>query len=164
MTTSGVHEAQTASAVTQRSKKELELACQLFGTSADELETVLCNRQTTVRDETYNIVLSPEKAAGSRDALAKALYDRLFQSIVTRINASIEQDGDATSFVGILDIFGFESFAVNRFEQFCINFVNEKLQQIFIELTLKTEQARPFQNGCTPTIRMLAPDWSRAES
>lgn len=46
--------------------------------------------------------------------------------------------------IGILDIYGFEIFERNGFEQFCINFVNEKLQQIFIELTLKAEQVRPF--------------------
>ena len=45
--------------------------------------------------------------------------------------------------IGILDIYGFEIFQKNGFEQFCINFVNEKLQQIFIELTLKAEQVRP---------------------
>lgn len=51
-----------------------------------------------------------------------------------------------TQNIGILDIYGFEIFEKNGFEQFCINFVNEKLQQIFIELTLKSEQVRIFLN------------------
>lgn len=61
--------------------------------------------------------------------------------------------------IGILDIYGFEIFDKNGFEQFCINFVNEKLQQIFIELTLKTEQVSSLclcLCGCGSTVVALA--------
>eukprot|EP00116_Pleurobrachia_bachei_P009140 sb/3469402/ len=75
----------------------------------------------------------------TRDALAKALYSRLFDYLVDSINKAFAKD-KSDFCIGVLDIYGFEIFEVNGFEQFCINFVNEKLQQIFIELTLKAEQ------------------------
>jgi myosin-1 len=75
------------------------------------------------------------------DALAKAMYDRVFQWVYTRINKSIAAPAAAIkAVIGVLDIYGFEIFQHNSFEQFCINYCNEKLQQLFIELTLKSEQ------------------------
>uniref|UniRef100_A0A674IDJ4 Myosin IB n=1 Tax=Terrapene triunguis TaxID=2587831 RepID=A0A674IDJ4_9SAUR len=77
----------------------------------------------------------------ARDALAKNLYSRLFSWLVTRINESIKaQTKVRKKVMGVLDIYGFEIFEDNSFEQFIINYCNEKLQQIFIELTLKEEQ------------------------
>lgn len=80
------------------------------------------------------------QATATRDALAKALYNNLFDWIVERINQSLKARQPATNTIGILDIYGFEIFEKNSFEQLCINYVNEKLQQIFIQLTLKAEQ------------------------
>ncbi|OBZ80013.1 Myosin-1 [Grifola frondosa] len=80
------------------------------------------------------------QANAGRDALAKALYNNLFEWIVSKINVSMKPRMASEHLIGILDIFGFEIFEDNSFEQLCINYVNEKLQQIFIELTLKTEQ------------------------
>ena len=79
------------------------------------------------------------EASSARDALAKALYSRLFDYIVHRINQSIPFQSSA-HYVGVLDIAGFEYFTVNSFEQFCINYCNEKLQQFFNERILKEEQ------------------------
>lgn len=76
----------------------------------------------------------------NRDTLAKAMYSKLFDYLVGRINESIAVASFEGAMIGVLDIFGFEIFESNSFEQLCINFVNERLQQIFIELTLKTEQ------------------------
>ncbi|GAB5355279.1 hypothetical protein AAMO2058_000191700 [Amorphochlora amoebiformis] len=93
--------------------------------------------------------LDVEKAEYTRDALAKVIYSRLFDWIVRRLNVSLDLshqtgsskvDKKTASKIGVLDIFGFEIFKINSFEQFCINFVNEKLQQVFIEKTLKSEQ------------------------
>jgi myosin-1 len=83
---------------------------------------------------------NPAQAMATRDALAKALYFNLFDWIVERVNVSLKARSTTANSVGILDIYGFEIFEKNSFEQLCINYVNEKLQQIFIQLTLKTEQ------------------------
>ncbi|KAH9064082.1 P-loop containing nucleoside triphosphate hydrolase protein, partial [Lactarius vividus] len=92
------------------------------------------------RGSVYDVPLNPAQASSGRDALAKAIYNNLFEWIVSRINISMKPRGAINQLIGILDIFGFEIFEENSFEQLCINYVNEKLQQIFIELTLKTEQ------------------------
>ncbi|KAG5468181.1 hypothetical protein LSCM1_02157 [Leishmania martiniquensis] len=88
------------------------------------------------------VVFSPlnaQQCRSTRDAMAKVLYEGVFEFIVSSVNAAF---GDAPHalMLGVLDIYGFEIFAKNGFEQFCINYVNEKLQQIFIELTLRVEQ------------------------
>jgi myosin-1 len=83
---------------------------------------------------------NPAQAIATRDALAKAIYNNLFDWIVERVNVSLKARGTTAYSIGILDIYGFEIFEKNSFEQLCINYVNEKLQQIFIQLTLKTEQ------------------------
>lgn len=80
------------------------------------------------------------QATATRDALAKAIYNNLFDWIVERVNQSLKAKQATSNSVGILDIYGFEIFEKNSFEQLCINYVNEKLQQIFIQLTLKAEQ------------------------
>jgi myosin-1 len=80
------------------------------------------------------------QATATRDALAMALYNNLFDWIVERINQSLKARQATSNTIGILDIYGFEIFEKNSFEQLCINYVNEKLQQIFIQLTLKAEQ------------------------
>uniref|UniRef100_A0A8C7QS50 Myosin IH n=1 Tax=Oncorhynchus mykiss TaxID=8022 RepID=A0A8C7QS50_ONCMY len=89
-------------------------------------------------------VLSPftvDHAIYARDALAKAIYGRTFTWLVNKINDSMEnKDSSRKTVIGLLDIYGFEVFYVNSFEQFCINYCNEKLQQLFIQLTLKSEQ------------------------
>lgn len=92
------------------------------------------------RGSVYEVPLNPTQATAVRDALSKAIYFNLFDWIVERVNASLKARGAVANSVGILDIYGFEIFDRNSFEQLCINYVNEKLQQIFIQLTLKTEQ------------------------
>ena len=92
------------------------------------------------RGSVYDVPLNIVQATAVRDALSKALYFNLFDWIVTRLNKSLKARGAIANTVGILDIYGFEIFEKNSFEQLCINYVNEKLQQIFIQLTLKTEQ------------------------
>ncbi|XP_024598706.1 unconventional myosin-Ig [Neophocaena asiaeorientalis asiaeorientalis] len=93
------------------------------------------------------------EASYARDACAKAVYQRLFEWVVDRINRVMEprdrdprRDGKDTV-IGVLDIYGFEVFPVNSFEQFCINYCNEKLQQLFIQLILKQEQEEYEREG-----------------
>ncbi|KAL5064534.1 hypothetical protein RYX36_026271 [Vicia faba] len=73
-------------------------------------------------------------------ASQKTIYSRLFDWLVDKINNSIGQDATSKSLIGVLDIYGFESFKSNSFEQFCINFTNEKLQQHFNQHVFKMEQ------------------------
>ena len=76
-----------------------------------------------------------------KDAFAKAIYERIFKFIVKKINSSIHVDKTETDCViGVLDIYGFEVLGVNSFEQLCINYANEMLQQLFIQLVLKQQQ------------------------
>ncbi|NXG00094.1 MYO1F protein, partial [Sakesphorus luctuosus] len=98
------------------------------------------------RSESITVTLNVEQAAYTRDALAKGLYARVFDFLVESINRAMQKPHQEYS-IGVLDIYGFEIFQKNGFEQFCINFVNEKLQQIFIELTLKAEQEEYVQEG-----------------
>ncbi|KAJ5917267.1 Myosin-1 [Penicillium verhagenii] len=92
------------------------------------------------RGSVYEVPLNTVQALAVRDALAKAIYFNLFDWIVARVNQSLAARGSVANSIGILDIYGFEIFEKNSFEQLCINYVNEKLQQIFIQLTLKAEQ------------------------
>ncbi|KAF7226403.1 myosin IEb [Nothobranchius furzeri] len=98
------------------------------------------------KTETISVTLNTEQACFSRDALSKALYARLFDFLVDSINKAMQKEQEEHN-IGVLDIYGFEIFQQNGFEQFCINFVNEKLQQIFIELTLKAEQEEYVKEG-----------------
>lgn len=128
-------------------RDELQIAAQLLGVTSEELEKTLCNRTVTrgavgVSQRGVSMYLSPLKpdlAAYTRDALSKHIYSRLFDYIVVRINENM-YDPQSEFNIGVLDIYGFEIFQKNSFEQLCINYVNEKLQQVFIELTLKSEQ------------------------
>ncbi|CAG8634099.1 13278_t:CDS:10 [Rhizophagus irregularis] len=92
------------------------------------------------RGSVYDVPLNPVQASAVRDALAKAIYNNLFEWIVERVNKALRSRSQSSYVIGVLDIYGFEIFEENSFEQLCINYVNEKLQQIFIELTLKAEQ------------------------
>lgn len=98
------------------------------------------------KSESIHVTLNVEQACYTRDALAKALHARVFDFLVDSINKAMQKDYEEYN-IGVLDIYGFEIFQKNGFEQFCINFVNEKLQQIFIELTLKAEQEEYVQEG-----------------
>ncbi|KAG5112842.1 hypothetical protein JHK82_036111 [Glycine max] len=124
----------------EKSWFHLRTAAELFMCNAKALEDSLCKRVIVTRDETITKWLDPEAAALSRDALAKIVYTRLFDWLVDKINNSIGQDPDSKSLIGVLDIYGFESFKTNSFEQFCINLTNEKLQQHFNQHVFKMEQ------------------------
>lgn len=117
-------------------------AAKLLGVDVDKLITALTIRIMVTKGDQIRIDLAPDKAADARDALAKTVYSAMFLWVVKRVNNSIkwENDSDIRSSTGVLDIFGFESFAVNSFEQLCINFTNEALQQQFNKFIFKLEQ------------------------
>eukprot|EP00835_Amoeboradix_gromovi_P001142 NODE_46_length_27655_cov_0.671796.p1 type:complete len:942 gc:universal NODE_46_length_27655_cov_0.671796:19242-16417(-) len=95
---------------------------------------------TSGRSSFYYSPLNVVQATAVRDALSMSLYSRLFDWIVAQLNEKLKSTTTVANTISILDIYGFEIFEHNSFEQLCINYVNEKLQQIFIELTLKSEQ------------------------
>lgn len=118
----------------------------LLGVDGSALGEALTHRKLTAKGEEMISPLSFEQAMSARDALAKAVYGRTFTWLVQKINQSlavkeeIYQSGKSSTVIGLLDIYGFEVLQHNSFEQFCINYCNEKLQQLFIELTLRSEQ------------------------
>jgi myosin-1 len=129
----------------------------LWKVEPDYLESALVTRtfatgvgnKSTLRKGGVNSPLTVAGAQFARDALAKAMYSGLFDFVVAQLNkAMAPPDALAKRLtLGILDIYGFEIFEDNSFEQFCINWCNEKLQQYFIELTLKEEQEEYEREG-----------------
>lgn len=115
-------------------------ATTLLGISAADLEKALCSRQIAVAGDKVTTFLKKEKAEECIGALSKAIYSNIFDWLVEIINTSLENDAKMRHHVGILDIFGFEHFKHNSFEQFCINYANEKLQQKFTQDVFKTVQ------------------------
>ncbi|XP_075464143.1 unconventional myosin-Ie-like isoform X2 [Ascaphus truei] len=128
----------------------LEFPSYLLGIDRGRLQEKLTSRKMDSKwggkSEVIDVTLNAEQASFTRDALSKALYTRIFDYLVQAVNKAIRKDQEEYN-IGVLDIYGFEIFQKNGFEQFCINFVNEKLQQIFIELTLKAEQEEYVQEG-----------------
>ncbi|NXO05913.1 MYO1A protein, partial [Oriolus oriolus] len=128
--------------------RELQEICELIGLDPSTLERALCSRTVKARDETVLTTLTVPQGYYGRDALAKNIYSRLFDWLVNRINTSIQvKSGEQRKVMGVLDIYGFEIFQDNGFEQFIINYCNEKLQQIFILMTLKEEQEEYVREG-----------------
>ncbi|XP_019453346.1 PREDICTED: myosin-11-like [Lupinus angustifolius] len=121
-------------------KFHLKTTAELLMCNADALEDALCKRVMITPEEVIKRSLDPQSAAVSRDGLAKTIYSRLFDWLVDKINSSIGQDPNSKCLIGVLDIYGFESFKFNSFEQFSINFTNEKLQQHFNQHVFKMEQ------------------------
>ncbi|XP_061413053.1 unconventional myosin-Ib-like [Lethenteron reissneri] len=120
----------------------------LLGLQPSVLGRALTTRTVEARQEKVSTTLNLAQAYYARDALCKNMYSRLFSWVVSRINKSIKvQKHTQKKVMGVLDIYGFEIFEDNSFEQFIINYCNEKLQQIFIEMTLKEEQEEYVREG-----------------
>ncbi|XP_041938397.1 unconventional myosin-Ib isoform X6 [Alosa alosa] len=131
-----------------KDKNDLKEMCELLGIEQAVLERAFSFRTVEAKLEKVSTTLNVAQAYYARDALAKNLYSRLFSWLVNRINESIKaQTKTRKKVMGVLDIYGFEIFEDNSFEQFIINYCNEKLQQIFIELTLREEQEEYVREG-----------------
>ncbi|KAJ9168153.1 hypothetical protein P3X46_019712 [Hevea brasiliensis] len=124
----------------QKSSFHMQMAASLFMCDVNFLLATLCTRTIQTREGSIVKALDCNAAVASRDALAKTVYARLFDWLVDKINRSVGQDLTSQIQIGVLDIYGFECFKHNSFEQFCINFANEKLQQHFNEHVFKMEQ------------------------
>ncbi|KAL6523944.1 hypothetical protein OROMI_031039 [Orobanche minor] len=123
-----------------KSNFHLQMAADLFRCDVKLLLATLTTRSIQTREGIIVKALDCNAAVAGRDALAKTVYARLFDWLVEKINRSVGQDHNSKIQIGVLDIYGFESFKLNSFEQFCINFANEKLQQHFNEHVFKMEQ------------------------
>ncbi|XP_043294920.1 unconventional myosin-VI isoform X3 [Cervus elaphus] len=127
-----------------KSTQSLEYCAELLGLDEDDLRVSLTTRVmlTTAggtKGTVIKVPLKVEQANNARDALAKTVYSHLFDHVVNRVNQCFPFE-TSSYFIGVLDIAGFEYFEHNSFEQFCINYCNEKLQQFFNERILKEEQ------------------------
>ncbi|XP_015336132.1 unconventional myosin-Vc isoform X1 [Marmota marmota marmota] len=118
----------------------LKVFCELLGLENSKVAQWLCSRKIVTTSETVVKPMTRPQAINARDALAKKIYAHLFDFIVERINQALQFSGKQHTFIGVLDIYGFETFDVNSFEQFCINYANEKLQQQFNLHVFKLEQ------------------------
>uniref|UniRef100_A0A3Q3QP69 Myosin VIIAb n=1 Tax=Monopterus albus TaxID=43700 RepID=A0A3Q3QP69_MONAL len=124
---------------------DLVTAASLMEVEPKDVMVCLTTRTLITRGESVATPLNVEQGLDVRDAFVKGIYGRLFVWIVDKINAAIYRAPSCESniirkSIGLLDIFGFENFVVNSFEQLCINFANENLQQFFVRHVFKLEQ------------------------
>ncbi|XP_058614068.1 unconventional myosin-VIIa isoform X2 [Onychostoma macrolepis] len=124
---------------------DLAKAATLLEVDPQDVMTCLTTRTLITRGESVSTPLSVDQGLDVRDAFVKGIYGRLFVWIVDKINAAIYRTPSTESktvrrSIGLLDIFGFENFTINSFEQLCINFANENLQQFFVRHVFKLEQ------------------------
>ncbi|XP_014895995.1 unconventional myosin-Va isoform X4 [Poecilia latipinna] len=120
--------------------RHLTAFCELVGVTYQDMSQWLCHRKLKTATETYIKPLPRLQATNARDALSKHIYAKLFNWIVEHVNKALVTNVKQHSFIGVLDIYGFETFEINSFEQFCINYANEKLQQQFNMHVFKLEQ------------------------
>lgn len=132
----------------------LKVISELFGVDVEEFKSALITRKINVSGECYHVNLTQAQCGDVRDAMARSLYGFIFEYLVCKVNATYPDtnvndalDTASMPCIAVLDIFGFEEFEVNLFEQFCINYANEKLQFQFIQDILLTEQQAHIQEG-----------------
>lgn len=134
---------------TEQAKVSLEAAGKLLGIESSYLFKVVGEREIVTRDETFTVRRNAQNALYARDAIAKSVYGRLFDWIIQRVNKSLGQDPAPLPYIGVLDIFGFESFQRNDFEQLLINYTNEVLQATFNNQVFIAEMELYKREGIT---------------
>ena len=126
----------------------LDAVSQTLMVNKDALNDALLTQVVKIGREEISKTLNTTQADNARNSVSQGIYERLFDYLVEQVNRTLKTAASRQTLdVGVLDIYGFEIFDNNGFEQLCINFVNEKLQQIFIELTLKAEQEEYQREG-----------------
>lgn len=98
-------------------KRAITVAAKLLGVKEEDLWKVIMTRDVVTREETYTVRRNVQAAGYARDAIAKALYSRMFDWVIKQVNSSLGNDPNPLPYIGVLDIFGFESFQRNDFEQ-----------------------------------------------
>ncbi|XP_077125819.1 unconventional myosin-X [Ranitomeya variabilis] len=136
----------TAGGAQISTKTALGRTADLLGLDSEQLTEALTHRSMILRGEEISTPLSIQQAIDSRDSVAMALYSQCFTWVIRKINSRVKGKNDFKS-IGILDIFGFENFEVNRFEQFSINYANEKLQEYFNKHIFSLEQLEYSREG-----------------
>lgn len=122
----------------------------LLGVNKAKLCDAFTRKTLVVQGDKVVSTLTVSAATEGRDALVKAIYGHIFEYVVEMINKTLHKDQQLSSgSVGILDIFGFENFDSNSFEQLCINYANENLQQFFVRHIFKIEQEQYEKEGIT---------------
>ncbi|KAI9334542.1 P-loop containing nucleoside triphosphate hydrolase protein, partial [Obelidium mucronatum] len=135
------------------SDSALEKSCELLGIDKTEFVKWVTKKQTVIGREKFVKDLKLDMAIVSRDSVTKVIYTKLFDWLVQAINKNLKRDSTLEQqFIGVLDIYGFEHFAKNSFEQFCINYANEKLQQEFNSHVFRNEQEEYVQEGIQWTM------------
>jgi myosin heavy subunit len=156
--------------ISEKSLHHVVRVCALLRFQREDLESALCQKIVVTVEDTFTVRFSVPEAVQARDSLAKTVYGALFDWLVYRINFAIDQKKNGATgasqtgidsrflspaatrrascttastgaFIGVLDIFGFENFARNSFEQLCINYTNETLQQHFNQFVFEYEQS-----------------------
>ena len=140
-----------ASRLSEKTMKQCTVCCTLLGLESNSFGAYTTHRSIDAGGSEVQVPLNPMQAVDVRDAIAKEVYARLFQWLVSEINISTEavklKTNDKIRKISLLDIFGFECFQVNRFEQLCINYANEKLQQKFTRDVFHTVQEEYISEG-----------------
>ena len=128
-----------------RVQTSIEVASKLLGVTVKDLTKAIIKRTTAL----FQKDLNPAQAAHARDGLTKGVYSRMFNWLVVKINEELKalDPSQICATIGVLDIFGFESFKENSFEQLCINYTNETLQQQFNKFIFELEQIEYTQEG-----------------
>ena len=114
--------------------------CRLLGVTEPDLTQTLCHKTLFLAKETIHKGHNVAQAQETADNLSKALYVSVFLEVLEGINGQLVAGSEGTAVIGVLDIYGFEIFARNSFEQFCINYANEKMQQYFVQCLFKEEE------------------------
>lgn len=130
----------------------LNVLSDILKLNKDNLLQWLTTRRIESFNESVMIPMNKSTAEAARDALAKHLYSKLFHFIVQTINRNLMIGKHEDNFIGVLDIYGFETFELNSFEQFSINYANEKLQQQFNQHVFKLEQEDYLREGIVWTM------------
>lgn len=130
-------------------KEAMAMTSKLLGVQESALSKVIMEREIVTREETFTVRRNAQNAVYARDAIAKALYARLFDWVIIQVNSSLGQDPAPLPYIGVLDIFGFESFQRNDYEQLLINYTNEVLQATFNKQVFIAEMELYKREGIT---------------